>query len=332
MAFALVYTSEHYFSDVLAGWLYAAAAFLAVEVVAPAARAGPCMSSRSSVSRSPALASLTIAGGRGDAALSPRFPRDAQAALAPVVGAALVATASVLVPLGVPARPLAVGVGVLGARGDVAYARRAVAVLRAGAAPLAIAVCAVALAGAPSLARGDWGRRACTAARTRTTGRRRLARTSTAGAAARIRSTRIACPTSGRRRRAGRSRCRSARCMLAWVSGNDPSAVYSAIAAVVFALLPLVGFACARGCFDWRGRWAFARGAVPARRRRAPVREPLLVAAAARRYGVRVRRRDGACGWRSSPVPRAVSPCSRACLRLPRSRATGSASRRTSSP
>ena len=34
MAFALVYTSEHYFSDVLAGWLYAAAAFLAVEVVA----------------------------------------------------------------------------------------------------------------------------------------------------------------------------------------------------------------------------------------------------------------------------------------------------------
>ena len=34
MAFALVYTSEHYFSDVLAGWLYAAAAYVVVEAVA----------------------------------------------------------------------------------------------------------------------------------------------------------------------------------------------------------------------------------------------------------------------------------------------------------
>lgn len=34
MAFALVYTSEHYFSDVLAGWLYAAVAYVAVEAVA----------------------------------------------------------------------------------------------------------------------------------------------------------------------------------------------------------------------------------------------------------------------------------------------------------
>ena len=34
MAFALVYTSEHYFSDVLVGWLYAAVAYVVVEAVA----------------------------------------------------------------------------------------------------------------------------------------------------------------------------------------------------------------------------------------------------------------------------------------------------------
>lgn len=34
MAFALVYTAEHYVSDVLLGWLYAAATFVAVEAVA----------------------------------------------------------------------------------------------------------------------------------------------------------------------------------------------------------------------------------------------------------------------------------------------------------
>jgi membrane-associated phospholipid phosphatase len=31
MAFALVYTGEHYVSDVLVGWLYAVAAFVAVD-------------------------------------------------------------------------------------------------------------------------------------------------------------------------------------------------------------------------------------------------------------------------------------------------------------
>jgi membrane-associated phospholipid phosphatase len=34
MAFALVYTAEHYVSDVLVGWLYACLAFLAVEAIA----------------------------------------------------------------------------------------------------------------------------------------------------------------------------------------------------------------------------------------------------------------------------------------------------------
>jgi membrane-associated phospholipid phosphatase len=36
MAFALVYTGEHFFVDVLVGWLYAVAAFLAVNEVADA--------------------------------------------------------------------------------------------------------------------------------------------------------------------------------------------------------------------------------------------------------------------------------------------------------
>jgi hypothetical protein len=34
MAFALVYTSEHYFADILLGWIYCAIAFVAVKVVA----------------------------------------------------------------------------------------------------------------------------------------------------------------------------------------------------------------------------------------------------------------------------------------------------------
>jgi membrane-associated phospholipid phosphatase len=34
MAFALVYTGEHYVSDVLVGWAYAAAAYFGVEALA----------------------------------------------------------------------------------------------------------------------------------------------------------------------------------------------------------------------------------------------------------------------------------------------------------
>ena len=59
-----------------------------------------------------ALAYLVAVGAGPTALLALRFPLDAQAALTPIVGAALVASASALVPLGVPPRPLAVGVAV----------------------------------------------------------------------------------------------------------------------------------------------------------------------------------------------------------------------------
>ena len=206
-----------------------------------------------------ALASLTIVGAGVTTALSPRFPRDAQAALAPVVGAALVATASVLVPLGVPARPLAVGVGVLGAAVTVACARRALAVLRSGAVPLAIAVCAVALAGAPSLARGDWGATSLYGS-TDSYHWSSQARSYLDGPAPP--------PISEHPDRLSYERSKTqswafalpfGTLVLAWASGERPvrrstrrSRPWSS------RCCRSSRFACARACFEWRGRWAFA--------------------------------------------------------------------------
>ena len=34
MAYALVYTAEHYFSDILLGWIYCVVAYIAVNLVA----------------------------------------------------------------------------------------------------------------------------------------------------------------------------------------------------------------------------------------------------------------------------------------------------------
>src|SRR5688500_4615005 len=91
------------------------------------------------------LAYLTAAGAGLAARLAPRLPREAQAALAPLVGAALVAVASVLLPLDVPAKGIAIGVGLVGVAVTIAHRAAVAGILRAGAAPLGVAVAAIAL-------------------------------------------------------------------------------------------------------------------------------------------------------------------------------------------
>ena len=55
-----------------------------------------------------ALALVAVAGCGIVALLAPNLPADAAAALVPLAGAAWLAAASTLLPLGVPAKPLAV--------------------------------------------------------------------------------------------------------------------------------------------------------------------------------------------------------------------------------
>ena len=203
-----------------------------------------------------ALLYLALIGAGLAAWFSPRFPADAQAALAVLVGAALVAVASAVVPLGVPARPLTVSVAAAGALVTALFARRVIAVLRAGAVPLAVAVCAVVLAGAPALARGSW--QASTL----------FGSTDPyhwSSQARQYQNHPTAKPFSDHPDRLTYERSQSQHwafalpfgdLQLAWFTGVDPPDVYEALAAVVFALLPLAAFACARVCFRWRGRWA----------------------------------------------------------------------------
>jgi hypothetical protein len=205
-----------------------------------------------------ALGYLALIGAGLAAWMSPRFPADAQAALAVLVGAALVAVASALVPLGVAARPLTVAVAAGGALVTAVLARRVLVLLRAGAVPLAVAVCAVCLAGAPALARGSWQA------------------TSLFGStdpyhwssqARQYQNRPTASPFSDHPDRLTYERSKTQHwafalpfgdLQIAWLTGADPPDVYEALAAVVFALLPLAAFACARACFRWRGRWAAA--------------------------------------------------------------------------
>src|SRR5215216_1409787 len=198
------------------------------------------------------LAFLFAVGAGPAVLLAPRFPMDAQAAVAPVVGAALVACVSVLLPWGVPAKPLAVGVGALGAAVGVAAWRRVVAALPAAVIPLAIGVAAIALAGVPGLVRGDW-HAATLNGSTDSYHWASQARAYLAGPAP--------TPVQEHPDRLTHERSKDQRwavalpfglLQLAWLSGADPPAVYGAFAALLGALLPLAAFAVARGVFAWR--------------------------------------------------------------------------------
>ena len=204
------------------------------------------------------LAYLTVVGAGVAVVLSPRLPRDAQAALAPIAGAALVALVSVLIALGVPARPLAVAVAVVGAAVSVVGGRKVVTALRAGAVPLAVAVCAVGLAGAPALVRGDW--------RVTSLYGSTDAYHWTSQSRAYLHGPATA-PSTVHPDRLTYERSRSQHwavalpfglLQVAWLSGADPPDVYAAFAAVVFCLLPLAGFVVARACLGWVSAWSAA--------------------------------------------------------------------------
>jgi hypothetical protein len=198
------------------------------------------------------LAFLFAVGAGPAVALAPRFPPDAQAALAPVVAAALLACASVLLPLDVPARPLAISVAALGVVVGIALRGRVTRALRAAALPVGIAVAAVGLAGVPGLARGDW--HAATLYRSTDSYHwSSQARSYLDGPAP--------SPVGEHPDRLTYERSRSQHwavavpfglLLLAWLSGSDPPAAYGALAAVLGALLPLAAFFVARACLAWR--------------------------------------------------------------------------------
>jgi hypothetical protein len=192
---------------------------------------------------------VVLVGAGVSAGLAPRLPADAQAALAPIAGAALVAVASVLLPHGVPARPLAVAVAAAGLLATAVLGRR---LLRASAVPLAVGLAAVALAAAPWLARGGWQ---ATSLYGSTDAYHWVsqARSYLDGPAP--------APVSEHPDRLTYERTKEqhwavavpfALAQLAWMSGFDPVDVYGALAALLGALLPLGAYACARGCLGWR--------------------------------------------------------------------------------
>jgi hypothetical protein len=206
------------------------------------------------------LVFLFVVGVGPSAVLAPRLPEDAQAALAPVVGAALVACASVLLPFGVPARPLAVAVAVAGVAVGVAARRRAGRALRAAVVPLAVGLAAMLLVALPGLVRGDW-HAATLYGSTDAYHWSSQARAYLDGPAP--------APVDEHPDRLTYERSKSQHwavalpfglLQLAWLSRADPPAVYGAFAALLAALLPLAAFAVARGWLEWRP--AVAAGAA----------------------------------------------------------------------
>jgi hypothetical protein len=210
------------------------------------------------------LAYLTAAGAGIVVALAPRLPSAAQAALAPVTGAALVAAASVLVPLDVPAKGVAVTVGLAGIAVTVACRRAVADALRTSAAPLAVAVAAIVLAAVPALERGN-GRPASLYSSTDAYHWVSQARAYMDEPARR--------PATEHPDRVTYERARDRQwapalpfgvLQLAWISRADPIAVYAAFGALAFCLLPLVTFAVARGWLEWTTTRAAAAGLLVA--------------------------------------------------------------------
>jgi hypothetical protein len=212
------------------------------------------------------LAALAVAAGVGAglvALLAPDLPPDAGAALAPLAGAAWLAAASTLLPLGVAAKPVAlvaIGAGVAVA---VVLRRRVAGIARAAAVPAALALGAVALAGAPSVARGDWK---VTSLYDSTDAYHWVSqgRAYFEGPAPE--------PVSEHPDRLTYERSRTQHWAVAvpfgaglvgWVSGSDVADTYGALAAALFAFLPLATYAAARAVLGWRrGLAAAAAGAV----------------------------------------------------------------------
>jgi hypothetical protein len=208
------------------------------------------------------LAIVTLVGSGFVALLAPGLPTDARAALAPLAGAAWIAAASTLLPLGVPARPLALAVVGAGLAVGALLRRPVVRMLRASAVPAALAVSAIALAGAPSLFRGDWQ---STSLYGSTDAYHWVSqgRAYFEGPAPE--------PVSEHPDRLTYERSRTQHWavavpfgagLLGWLSGSDVADSYGALAAVLFAFLPLATYAAARAALGWTPRLAAAAGAA----------------------------------------------------------------------
>jgi hypothetical protein len=207
------------------------------------------------------LAGLFVMGAGLAALLGRDLPRDAQAALAPLCGAALVICASPLVAAGVPVGVF--GLGCLAAGGAITLAvlPRARAAMLAGAAPLAAAAVPFVLAALPRLARGSWTLSAF--------GNSDLylwasqARAFLHGPVAgpvtlhpdRLAYDRIADQGWAVALPVGDA-------LLALVSGREPYEVYSALAVLVGLMVPLAVYVCARGCLGWSRGWSAGAAAL----------------------------------------------------------------------
>jgi hypothetical protein len=211
-----------------------------------------------------ALAIVTVVGSGFVALLAPDLPTDASAALAPLAGAAWLAAASTLLPLGVPARPLALLALGAGLAVSALLRRRVVRMVRASAVPATLAVGAIALAGAPSLARGDWQ---ATSLYESTDAYHWVSqgRAYFEGPAPE--------PVSEHPDRLTYERSRTQHWavavpfgagLLGWLSGSDVADTYGALAAALFAFLPLATYAAARAVLGWTRRLAVAAGAAVA--------------------------------------------------------------------
>jgi hypothetical protein len=211
-----------------------------------------------------ALAIVTVVGSGFVAVLAPDVPTDARGALAPLAGAACIAAASTLLSLGVPAKPLALAALGAGLAVSALVRRRVVRTLRASALPAALAVGAIVLAGVPSLARGDWQ---ATSLYESTDAYHWVSqgRAYFEGPAPE--------PVSEHPDRLTYERSHTQHWavavpfgagLLGWLSGSDVADTYGALAAALFAFLPLATYAAARASLGWTPRLAAAAGAAVA--------------------------------------------------------------------
>jgi hypothetical protein len=210
------------------------------------------------------LLGLAVAGLAGigiTAVLAPSLPGDAQGALAPLAGFALLAAASTLLPYGATTGVLAPIVLAAGVAVTVA-ARRHLPSLRAAAAPAAVAVGALVLAAIPAAARGSWEATSLYGSTDSyhwvSQGRAYLD-----GPAPE--------PVTEHPDRLTYERSRDqqwavalpfALGQLAWVGDADPADAYGALAALVYAFLPLATYAAARALLGWSPQLALAAGSV----------------------------------------------------------------------
>ena len=206
---------------------------------------------------------LAVTGAGLAAVLARRFPLDAQAALAPLLGAAAFVLASPLRYVGAPARALGLGVvGLCGAL-SIAVARRVAPIFRHALVPIIVTVTVLGVVSGPSLWAGGWDAAAIdntdpylwvSQAKALLEGPAPAPAADFPDRIAYERITELRWPVGLPFTLAN----------FAALVGSDPSAVYAAFAALLTVLLSLAVYVCARACLMWKRRFAVAASlAVP---------------------------------------------------------------------